>query len=345
MVFSTRLPTGSLIDLCRSLRHQLGAGLSLRDVFQQQSRKGPTAVRPVAGRLSEQLGRGDGLEDALKGERGKFPPLFLAMASVGEQSGNLPEVFATLEKYFRMQQRLWRQFVAQSAWPVLQFVAAIFVIAGMIFLLGVVTPADQKPFDPLGLGLSGASGALTFLGAVAAVLAAAAAVYLVLTRGLRQRPAVDRFLLRVPALGPCLEALALARFCLGLRLTLESSMSVWKAARLSLQATGNAAYAAASPRVEEALRGGEEMTTALASTGLFPEEFRNIVAVAEESGLLPERMEHQSEHYQEEAGRRLTVLTVVAGFAVWLFVAVLIIYVIFRIVFSYLNLIDSMTRF
>ena len=31
-MFSRRIPLGDLIDLCRVLRHQLGAGLSLEEV-------------------------------------------------------------------------------------------------------------------------------------------------------------------------------------------------------------------------------------------------------------------------------------------------------------------------
>ena len=62
MLLSSRLPLSSLIELCRVLRHYLSAGLSLRDVFRQQAAKGPLAVRPVAGRVAEALGRGDGLE-------------------------------------------------------------------------------------------------------------------------------------------------------------------------------------------------------------------------------------------------------------------------------------------
>src|SRR5919109_975343 len=135
MLLSSRLPLSSLIELCRALRHNLSAGLSLRDVFRQQARQGTLAVRPVAERMRQVIERGDDLETALLQERKAFPPLFLALASVGERSGNLPEVFRELEKYYVLQQRMWRQFVSLSIWPVFQLVAAIFVIAGMLLLI------------------------------------------------------------------------------------------------------------------------------------------------------------------------------------------------------------------
>src|SRR5207248_5336453 len=84
MIFSLRLPASSLIELCRALRHNLSAGLTLRDVFRQQARQGPLAVRPVAERMRQVIERGDDLETALNQESKSFPPLFLALASVGE---------------------------------------------------------------------------------------------------------------------------------------------------------------------------------------------------------------------------------------------------------------------
>jgi type IV pilus assembly protein PilC len=351
MLFSSRLPLSSLIELCRTLRHNLGAGLPLVDVWRQQARRGPLPVRPIAERISQQLAKGGDLEGALESEKAAFPPLFLGLATVAEQTGNLPEVFRELERYYVQQQRLRRQFLAQSAWPVIQFVAAIFVIAGMLFLLGIIAEirgpegVGGKPWDPLGLGLLGARGAAIFLGVVFGSLAALAGLYFLLTRGLRQQPRVDAFLLALPVIGPCLRALALARFCLALRLTLETGMSITRALRLSLRAAGNAAFADRFPVVKQHLEAGDELTVALAATGsLFPEDFRNILATAEEGGRLTEVLEHQTEHYQEEAGRRLTILTHVAGWAVWLVVAAFIITMIFRIVLSYISLIDELSQ-
>ena len=38
-----------------------------------------------------------------------------------------------------MQQRLQRQFWSQSTWPIFQFVLAILVIAGLIWILGLIS--------------------------------------------------------------------------------------------------------------------------------------------------------------------------------------------------------------
>jgi type IV pilus assembly protein PilC len=341
MLLFSRLPLSSLIELCRTLRHYLSSGLTLLDVFRQESKPGRGALQPVAARICRCLEQGDDLEKALKQEQAAFPPLFVALVSVGEQTGNLPEVCRELEEYFLLQKKLRGQFVAMIAWPVLQFNLAIFVIAGLLFAMGVVAEmTNSKPIDPLGLGLVGGTGALLWLVLVYGTLAGLLGLYLAATRLLRQQAAVDALLLRLPVVGGCVRALAMTRFCLALGLTLETAMPMRQALRLSLRASGNEAFVARTDVVLDALRRGDDVAVALAGSRLFAEEFVHIVEVAEESGRLAEEMQRQTVHYQEESSRRLTVLNMLAGFGVWLLVAVLIIIAIFRIAMVYLNALD-----
>src|SRR5262245_47155714 len=112
MLISTAIPYDSLVTFCRALRHGLAAGLSLVDVFRQQARKGPLQLRGRAGAVLARLEQGEGLEEALTAEGGRLPPLFHALAAVGEQTGHLPEVFRELEQYYALQSRLRKQFLA-----------------------------------------------------------------------------------------------------------------------------------------------------------------------------------------------------------------------------------------
>lgn len=339
MLLSSRLSLSDLIELCRSLRHYLGAGLSLVDAFRQQAKRGRARVRPIASRIVTALEAGDSLEEALQREDHAFPPLMRSLARVGEQTGMLAEVFAELEKYYVRQQKLWRQFLAQSSWPLIQFVLAIFVLAGLILIMGMIADTrGGQPLDPLGLGLAGPSGALIFLSVVFGILLGLVLIYWLITRRLQGAVAMETFLLGLPVLGPCLQALALTRFCMALRLTTETGMSIVQAMRLSLSATGNAAFTSRSELIEADLRRGEDLTRTLTRSGLFPVDFQHMIEVAEESGTLDKVLAHQAEHYQEEASRRLAALTSMAGYAVYGLVGLVIIVAIFRIANWYVGL-------
>jgi type IV pilus assembly protein PilC len=342
-MFSSRLSLSVLIELCRVLRHYLGAGLSLPEVFRQQERRGPAYFRADAGGIAARLEQGDSLEAAIKPVAYRFPPIFLSMSSVGERTGMLPEVFSELERFFLHQQKLRRTFIARITWPVTQFILAVLVLAGLIWIMGQLspqTPTGQR-FDPLGLGLFGTSGALIFLGVIFGTIGGIGALYWFASRSLGGRATVDRMLLNLPAIGPCLSALALGRFCLALRLTTESGMSIRKALRLSLRATGNSAFESGIDTVEKTVEAGDDITLALGRTGVFPDDLLRIVAVAEESGQLSEVMRHQGDHYHEEATRRLATLTSIAGYGVYAMIGLFIIVAIFRIYGSYLNMLNS----
>ena len=343
-MFSSRLSLSSMIELCRVLRHYLGAGVTLRDAFRFQAARGGGAARAAAARVAADLDKGGDLEDALKRQGDVFPPLVVSLATVGEQTGMLPEVFTELEKYYVRQQQLRRQFIAMTIWPALQFFGAVFVLAGLIFVFGLI-PQETGPFalhwDPLGLGLSGCGGALIFLGCVFGFLLFVAVLYWAGTRLLRGQAFVDGFLLGTPIIGGALRALALTRFCLALRLTLETGMPIAKALRLSFRATDNAAFAARLDKATALVKEGEDLTAALAATGLFPQEFRHILSVAEESGRLTEVLAQEADHYHDEAGRRLKVLTLALTVLVWLIVAGFIIAFVFHIFLAYIDLINQ----
>lgn len=339
MLISGQLPLSSVSQVCRVLRHNLSAGLTLHKVFRQQAERGTLDFRPIAARISDRLGQGESLEDALEPETA-FPPLFVSLAVVGERTGNLPEIMGELEKYFALIQKLKRQFQQQITWPVLQLFAAIFVIAGMIYILGILS-TGPKPFDPLGFGLTGTSGALAWLMFCFGSLGTVFAAYLILKHIFHQQGLVDEVLLKVPVLGPTLEAFALMRFCIALHLTLESGMGMPVALRLSLRGTGNGAFEAATPRVLQAIRDGEDLTIALNKANVFPSNFLDIIAVGEEGGRLDEVLKHQAQYYEEESSRRMTMLTSVASHGIWLLVALMIIFLIFRIASTIFGIYDS----
>jgi type II secretory pathway component PulF len=332
-MFFRTLPIPALLELCRSMRYALSSGLMLRDVMDLLANKGTRRIRPVSARIGKDLKAGWSLQDALKKQEDAFPPLFVALANVGEESGNLPEVLHEMEKYYELQQKLRRDFLSQITWPAIQFAVSILIVTFLIFILGeiAIRRPGSEPLDALGLGLYGQRGAIVFLGTVVSGLLAATLGFLLVKRLLRRRAIVERFVLALPGIGPCQRAIAMTRFCVAGRLMLDTTLSVFKMLRLAFLATDNAAFTTTIPRVEGSLRQGNSITTALTTAGVFSEKFLAAVAVAEESGRLPEALAYQGKEYEDETRRGLAFLTRLAGSLVWLGVAAVIITCIFRI--------------
>ena len=317
-MFSSRLPPAVLAEHCRGLRYYLEAGLTLVQAMKNQGTKGPAAVRPVATLMASRLAKGESFGEVLADQTHLFPPIYRTVANVAEETGQLPEALRELEKYFQLQQKLWRDFLAQITWPVVQYVLAVLVIAGLMYILGEILPAN--PINVL--GMKGSSGAMAFIAANVFVVALIFGGYWFISAVVKKGGIIDGFLLKIPYLGGCLEALALSRFSLAMGIMVDAGTPIGEAAKL--------------------VKNGETLTEALRAQRLFPSDYLDMVETAEEGGREPDAFSRLAEQYYETATRRMKALASIAGWLVWLMVAIFIIVLIFSIYGQYFQQLNQL---
>jgi type IV pilus assembly protein PilC len=331
-----------LAALCQRLATALVAGVDVRTVWAREARqaRGLAARRHLAA-VSAAVNRGESLAGVLAAGGDFFPPLFREMTEVGEQSGHLGEVFARLAEHYQGQLRLRRDFLAAIAWPMLQLTAALTVVGVLIWVMGFIAQMTGTKIDILGFGLVGNRGLAIYL----AVVAAAAGLLLLsiraASRGLAWTRPMQRVVLRLPVLGPALQTLALARLAWSMHLTMDAGMELRRGLRLSLRSTHSTWYTDQSERIDAGIAGGNSIYEVFCEAGCFPPDFLDALQVGEHSGKLVESMALLSRQYQEQARAALATLTMVAGFAVWAAVALLIIALIFRLFMFYLGMINA----
>lgn len=329
MLFSSsKCPLPALVAWCRVLNHSIGAGLDPIKIFRQQGKSGPRALRGLAKEIAARLEAGDSLEDALEPHRNRFPPMFVELVAVGEQSGNLEDTFRELADYYETTLTVQRDFRSQMAYPAIQFIAAVLVISMLIFVLGML----GKDSDVLGLGLSGTSGALLFMFTAFGIAGGLLYAFKLSADNVQWRAKMEGFCLFVPGWGPALLNFALHRFCIALRMTTEAALRAEKTLHYSFRATANSAFMRGEEAAIAVVKKGGEVSEALAaSKAPFPEEFREMVVVAEESGEMSEVMERLSNNYREEGSRRLKDAARFTAWAMYALGAVMIIIAIFTI--------------
>ena len=289
-----------------------------------------------------QLKSGEDVATALRSHEGYFPTLTVDMVNVAEHTGALPEVLRSLAEHYENNLRLRRDFLGLIALPAIQFTAAIFVIAGLIFFLGLIAGSSgSEPLDVLGFGLTGAEGALMWLGGWAMGLASVYIAYRLIVSSLQGQKAVHQALMAIPVIGGCMRSFAVARFSWAYHLTQQAGMPVDESLDASLRATANGAFVARSPQIIEDVVSGELLTDALANSHLFPEEFIETVHVAETSGTVPEALHRLSPQFEDQARRSLRTLAIFSGWAVWAGVAAFIVFLIFRVVLWYTGMLSG----
>ncbi len=342
MLFSARMSLRNRAALCRRLSTALTAGIDIRKVLAREAQQARNAAaRRRLAEVSSAVAQGESLTAAVDATGDYFPPLFREMVEVGEQTGHLGEIFGQLAEHYENQVQLRRTFLGAITWPIIQLTIALAVIGLLIWLAGVIGRMGDKPIDFLGLGLVGERGLTIYL----AILAVAAALLFVLIRAANRglifvRP-LQRAIFRVPVLGPSLQTLALSRLAWSMHLTMNAGMDLRKALRLSLRNSGSVRYTDAAEAIDATIAEGNSIYESFYEAGCFPADFLDSVQVGEESGKLVESMALLSRQYQEQARAALSTLTMLAGFAVWGLVAILIICLIFRLFSFYLGVLNG----
>ncbi|HEY2839622.1 MAG TPA: type II secretion system F family protein [Pirellulales bacterium] len=341
-LFKPRIKLQNLAGLCRRLAITLSSGIDVRRVFEREAADAKLpAVRAKLTEISEAISHGESVTDAIRPAGDYFPALFHDMVEVGEHTGGLPEVFRHLAEHYEEQVRLRRTFISNISGPILQLIAALGVIGGLILLMGVLPTTNGKSPDIMGLGLTGMSGFIQFLLYIAIFIGVGFFVYQATRRGKLWTVPLQKNVLRIPQFGKAIATISLAQMAWTMELTMESGMDVLKAIPLWFRSTRNAYYIEHSDRVVEQVRAGHEIHEALAETGAFPTDFLSQVEVGEQSGRLPEAMKTLSRDYHEQAQLAIKLLTTIAGRCVWGLVAAMIVFMIFRIFSSYTGALNN----
>ena len=338
----------SLARVSRNLATLLSTGVAAPKAFAMAARKASDGrLKGEFSVIADKLRGGSTVTDALE-ESDLLPRLYVDMVAAGEETGSLAEVLRELADHYDRTVKLQQDFRSQITMPVVQAVAAVFVIAGLIFVLGIVGDAtggggkDGIPqFDPTGFGLRGAEGAAVWLMLSFGTAAAIFAAWRLSTRSLVAARPLHRALLEVPIVGECMRKFALARFSWAYHLTQNAGLPIEASLRSAARATGNGAFAASAEPMIEDVYAGEPLSGAMENTRLFPEEYVELVHVGETSGTVPETLAHVGPQLEDDARRSLRALTAAAGWAVWAAVAGLIIYFIVRFAMWYVNLLGA----
>jgi len=316
-----------LIWLCGSMATMLDAGLPVSRALEVVGRQAPRGrLRRTLLGARNRIEGGENLSDALAAG-GHLPRLLLNLVAIGEQTGTLELTLREAERFYELQRRLWNAFLSRIILPGLQYVIAVAIIAFAFYVRAMLDQPLGNPFTVLWYGYG-----------VPAVIVGA---YVLFGGAVGAARLTHEVVLRVPVLGGVARSLALARFSLLMHLMMEAGAPVVPMLEEAFDGTGNHAFRARTDSATDVVRQGGTLTGALASAGLFPRDYLDLVEVAEESGTLSERFNWLARHHTERTEFALAALARLAAIAVWVVVASVIIYFIVTIFMSYINTLQN----
>jgi len=329
-------------SFCNRVALGLHAGVDILRILETEAKVGTPRYKEACHDTAQRIREGYSLADAMRLQGDFFPPMLLKMLEAGEHSGQIDRTMRFMSEYYLDLKRTRQDFVSQITTPVIQLLAAIAIICGLIFLNGFLFKAgspDEQPFDLTGVGLRGGSGVLIFLSIVLGIAAVVGTIALGNWKNWFQCHNVLVPLVRnVPVIGPVFTQTAMARLSMTLSMMLGAGVDAKRSVREGLLSTGNYYYMSGLPRTLEEVERGTSLAESLAAPGLLPDDFIQTVEVGELSGSDSESLERMAVVYREKAQLALKQLATAAGFVIWFMIAAMIVTVIFIIFSQYLKI-------
>lgn len=312
------------VNLYHNLSVMLAAGVPIVRALQTVPKRG--RIGRCFAQIAASVAASESLAESVERQTSNFEPLDVVLIRVGEDTGQLAEVFGMLSSWYDFRQRLRRIIVSGLLLPLM-----------MIHALAVLAPVPSFALGGWNVGqyLIGVASILLMFYLPAAVILGI--VFLTPRRGLL-RVTLDTLVLGIPVLGPAVRDMALSRFCTIFAITLKAGVPILRASELAVQAAQNALIRRAVRGGTDAVKRGENISTGLSSR-VLPQEFVAIWQVGEETGDLDESTERLGRIYAENAERGFKAV------AVWiprLVYAIVVVVMAWHVIKSYMSLYGSL---
>jgi type IV pilus assembly protein PilC len=295
----------------------LRAGVPLITALELMARQDhASGWRELLSRLAESLRNGRSFSTALGEEAGVFDQRDVSMIRAGEVAGRLDQCLDRLAALQEKAEKLQRRVQAATLYPAVVTVVAVGI---MVALMVFVIPRFEAVFAGLLQGQSlpaltrAVIGVARFFqdhgGAVAVAAGGLAIAANLARRTPRGRLGWDCALLGLPVVGDlCLKA-AIARFARTLGALLSAGVPILSALDIAQAATGNQRVAAVLRKARDRVEAGEPLSAPLLAAGLFPPLMTGLIQVGEETGGLPEMLDHVADAYDTEVDRAADTFT------------------------------------
>ena len=242
-----------------------------------------------------------------------FPPYLCSMVEIGEQSGRLDDVMASLSEHYHREEEMARNIKSAVTYPLVMLGMMMVVI---FVLIVKVLPVFNEVFRQLGTGLTGISGTILSLGntissyaallVILAVLLATVFLYFAFTaKGRHQIGSFARSFFLTKNL---MEKIACSRFASGMYLSLSSGLDTDQSLEMVSRLVEHPVIQAKIKQIQELILEGTSFADAVTKSSIFSGIYTRMVSIGYKTGSMDDVMKQISVQYDEEIDARMTDL-------------------------------------
>ncbi|MBI6768334.1 type II secretion system F family protein [Pseudomonas syringae] len=272
-------------------------------------------MRALVSSLKQEVSAGNSFAMALRQKPEYFDDLFCNLVDAGEQAGALESLLDRVASYKEKTEKLKAKIKKAMTYPAAVLIVAV-IVSGILLIK--VVPQFQSVFAGFGAELPtftlmviGLSEVVQkwWLAIVGLFFASVFIFKRAYKRSQKFRDSLDRFLLKVPVIGPLIFKSSVARYARTLATTFAAGVPLVEALDSVAGATGNVVFRNAVNKVKQDVSTGMQLNFSMRSTGVFPSLAIQMTAIGEESGALDNMLDKVATYYEDEVDNMVDSLT------------------------------------
>jgi general secretion pathway protein F len=324
------LPKATIAYFTRELAVMLNAGQdidhALKFLVESSEDK---RMRPILESLRNQVRGGKSLAAALSEHPRIFSRLYISLVRAGEAGGKLADSLSNLADLLERESKLAATIQSAMTYPALLILASVGTV---VMLLTYVLPQFTPIFEQAGAKLPRPTRILIGLGDFVRedgliMLVALLLLGFLLYRAMQNptlRIKVERFILRLPIVGPLSRRSQAARFMRTIGTLLRNGVSLVSALAIGRGVLDNLVAAQTVDRAASEVKSGRRLAASLATGRFFPLQTIHLIELGEETGRLSEMSLRAADIHDEQVGQSVQrlvailvpVITIVMGVVV-----------------------------
>jgi type IV pilus assembly protein PilC len=265
----------------------------------------------------ERVRAGNSLSEAFEAHGSLFPGVYTASLLAGEKSGNLEQVIRRYVAYVKVVATVRRKTISALVYPTILLLLSLGVVALIVLRVVPEFGAFYEQFGrelPLSTRVIVAVSEFTrayFFLILAAVAAAGISIWTWLKQP-GQKERFDRWILRIPGVGPIARKFATSQLARTLATLLGGGIPLVNAIDVAARSIRNRYIAHEMHVAGQQVREGRALAAAMQDSGAFADVAVKMVEVGESTGALQEMLNSLADFYDEEIdtnlGRFITMI-------------------------------------
>ena len=288
-----RVRPSDLSLMTRQLAALLRAGVPLLQSLDMLSRSlTSVALLNIVQQVHNDVASGSALHEALARHPAHFTRLYTSMVQAGESAGILDTMMERLAHTLEKNEALRSRVRSALVYPTAVMGVAISVL---VLILVFVVPVFEDVFKSFGAELPWATQIVVALSDGLSASGPVAVVVALLCLWFWQRPqagqaqfkaAKDRWLLKLPMLGPLMGTAVVARWAQTLSALLSAGVPLAEALGPVAQACDHSVYEGVTLQLQRQVTQGSRLSEGMAQSDRFPPMIVQLCATGEETGAM-----------------------------------------------------------